>query len=273
MPSHATDPHYLAYQYGTSEKLRIRQEAHRRYSEAPDDFLDWVLAILDPRPGQLVADIGCGPGIYHPLLAERDVRVVGLDVSFRMVEEARQQALAQALPLVAVQANAEQLPLATGVCQRAMANHMLYHVPDRRTALVEIRRILQPGGRAVLAANSADNGQRFAQLHAEAARELGYTPTDAGIGSRFSLDHLPLVQEIFPNARVHIRPDAFCFPTAQSALDYYATAQIDQIADKPADDSHHFQLLPLVEARIQAIIDAEGVFRVSKDAGCLVVDV
>ena len=30
------DPTYLAYQYGDSEKLRIRMEAHERYSERSD---------------------------------------------------------------------------------------------------------------------------------------------------------------------------------------------------------------------------------------------
>src|SRR4051794_38032036 len=35
MVDRATDPRYLAYQYGDSEKLRIRLEAHERYSEHP----------------------------------------------------------------------------------------------------------------------------------------------------------------------------------------------------------------------------------------------
>ncbi len=36
----ATDPASLRYQYGTTDKLDIRIEAHQRYSERPDDYLD-----------------------------------------------------------------------------------------------------------------------------------------------------------------------------------------------------------------------------------------
>jgi hypothetical protein len=36
----AIDPTYLGYQYGTTERLRIRLEAHQRYSEHADDFFE-----------------------------------------------------------------------------------------------------------------------------------------------------------------------------------------------------------------------------------------
>ena len=40
-----------------------------------------------------------------------------------------------------VRADAQHLPLAGGCCDRLMANHMLYHVPDQLAALGELRRI------------------------------------------------------------------------------------------------------------------------------------
>jgi hypothetical protein len=36
MRSPSTDPTYLQYQYGDSEKLRIRLETHSRYTEGED---------------------------------------------------------------------------------------------------------------------------------------------------------------------------------------------------------------------------------------------
>ena len=62
----AIDRAYLDGQYGTEERLRIRLEAHQRYSERPDDFFEWVLDRLDPQPGDLLVDVGCGVGSIHP---------------------------------------------------------------------------------------------------------------------------------------------------------------------------------------------------------------
>ena len=57
---------YLAYQYGTSRSLRIRQEAHEHYSERPNDFFVWALDLLDLHPGQLVAMSAAGRARIMP---------------------------------------------------------------------------------------------------------------------------------------------------------------------------------------------------------------
>ena len=271
MPDLATDPEYLRYQYGSAEKLRIRQESHERYSENPQPFFEWMLPHIDPRPGLLVVDVGCGPGAYHPLLCRHGMRVIGLDASWGMVREARRQAVERRLAVVVIQGDAMRLPLPDACCDRVMANHMLYHVPDQVAALREMRRVLRPGGRVILATNAADSGAQLAALHVEAARALGYTPTGA-MSARFTLDDLPLVRSVFPEARVYVREDAFWFPDVEAALRYYASGMIDRIEEMPADGAHRPRLLALVGARIREIIEREGGFRVSKRAGCFVAE-
>ena len=123
-----------------------------------------------------------------------------------------------------------------------------------------------------MATNAADNGQRFRDLHDEIAGELGYTPTGNAAG-RFTLDDLPLVQRVFGAAERHVVRNAFVFPTAEAALAYYASGQVDAIAERDAEGSHRERLLPLMGARIEGIIEREGVFRVPKDAGCFVASV
>ena len=44
-------------------------------------------------------------------------------------------------------ANAEAIPFADETFDVVIANHMLYHVPDRPRAYAEITRVLKPGGR------------------------------------------------------------------------------------------------------------------------------
>ena len=269
MPDFATDPHLLHLQYGTAEKLRIRQEAHELYSEQQLDFFPWVLEFLELAPGLLVADVGCGPGAYHPLLAPTGCQVVALDFSQGMLEEVQTQARAHQLAVWPLRADAQHLPLADGCCDRLMANHMLYHVPDQLAALRELRRVVRPGGIVVLATNAEDAGGLLYDAHCAAATELGYRPS-ARPTAGFHLGHLARVQEVFPTATVHVRPDAFRFPTVDAALRYYASGLIDALEAAPPDGSHRAPLLQAVAARLQPMYAANGLLRVAKDAGCFV---
>lgn len=54
--------------------------------------LEFCLALLSPLAGQSVLDVGCGSGRGSVALAERGARVVGIDVSSRMLEMARELA-------------------------------------------------------------------------------------------------------------------------------------------------------------------------------------
>jgi SAM-dependent methyltransferase len=174
--------------------------------------------------------------------------------------------------VVALTGDAQHLPLPDRAYDRAMANHMLFHVPDQRAALRELHRVLKPGGRVLLATNAADHSARLRSLHEQAARQLGFVPAPVA-SERFNLDHLALVQEVFPDAERHVRHDAFVFPSVESVLRFYASGPVDAIHDAPADGSHRQQLLELVGEQVARIIAQEGVLRVPKDAGCFVAEV
>ena len=267
MRSPFADSAYLAYQYDTSEKLRIRAETHRLYTEGDEDFADVELRHVDPRPGLLALDVGCGPGRLALVLLERGMGYIGLDQSAGLLREAR-----AGTPGRYVRGNAVALPVADARCDRVLALGMLYHVPDWPRALGELRRVVRPGGRVVLWTNGADAMQRLYDVHREAARELGYTPLPFG-GPSFSLDHLPEVRAVFPTAVRHVRESALVFPEAEPALRFYATNRVDMIEGWSGDGGHRARLLPLVRAKIEAIIAREGSFRVPKSSGFFVADV
>jgi ubiquinone/menaquinone biosynthesis C-methylase UbiE len=268
MSDRTVDAAYLRYQYDDAEKLRIRIETHARYSErTSDSFASWLLPHVAAAPGDTLLDAGCGSGVYHRAIVAQGAQIVGLDASRGMLKEARAQSAVAGFAMDALLGDAQALPFRDASFARVMANHMLYHVPDQVAALHELRRVLKPGGRVVLATNGTDNLARFDELHTAAAMRLGYaaSPHDA---SRFTLDDLPLVRSVFQSADAFARGDALLFPDAPSALRYYATYAIDAIEDRPLNGSHRTPLLLEVGAAIEEIIAREGLFRVSKSAGC-----
>jgi len=247
-----TSPERLAEQYSDSERLRIRQETHRRYGENPVSFLEWATDHLDIRPGMTVVDVGCGRGIYHPIFKRRGARVIGIGRSIGMAREAGGGCLA-------VVGDAQALPLPDAICDRAVCNHVLYHVPDQLLAMRELRRIVRPGGRVAIATNGARNNERTYQVARQAAGALGRTDS-FGRSSPFRLEDVARVREIFPNARVEIFHSAFRFPEAEPALRYWRSMR---------DDS---ELEAAMRPRIDEIIRNEGTFRVPIVAGCFVAD-
>jgi SAM-dependent methyltransferase len=267
LPERTIDPEYLAYQYGDSEKLRIRIETHERYSERADDWHELVPSWISPSSGELVLDVGCGFGAFHPSLCRAGARVLGLDLSASMLGEAHRQAARQGMAVQLVRADAQTLPIAEKTCDAVLAMHMLYHVTDIRRGLEDLRRVVKLGGRVLISTNAADHSARLHELHHRAARELGFTPSQRSGFERFSLADLPLVRSVFPEAELHVLPNAFVFPSKDVALRFYASGRVDAIDERRADGSHRPPLLEKVGAMIDEIIEREGVFRVEKDAG------
>ena len=136
--------------YATGDKLAARQSIYR-FAESRVRASDWALDRFPWEGGERVVDVGCGNGRYLQLARERGASsVVGCDLAAGMLAGIDRAA---AGPLL-VQADAQSLPLATGSVDVALAMHMLYHVPDRARAIREIRRVVRPGGVALVLTNS-----------------------------------------------------------------------------------------------------------------------
>lgn len=102
------------------------------------------------QPGQWVVDVGCGAGL-DSLIAARMVgpqgQVIGLDMTPAMLEKARRGAATAGLSNVAFhEGYAEALPLPEGWADVVISNGALNLMPDKEAALIEMARVLKPGG-------------------------------------------------------------------------------------------------------------------------------
>lgn len=105
---------------------------------------DAVLQLLDPRPGELILDVGCGDGVLTARIVEAGGSVIGLDSSEEMVEAAR------ARGIDAFVADAENMDLERfGQFDAVFSNAALHWMLDPDAVASGIFKALKAGGRFV----------------------------------------------------------------------------------------------------------------------------
>ncbi len=108
-----------------------------------------VLALIGAVEGQRILDVGCGGGHYLAALRDAGARVVGVDGSVELLARARAR-LGDGVQLVACDLN-ESLPMFDdGSFDGVLLALVYHHIDDRAGLLVELRRVLRPGGWMVL---------------------------------------------------------------------------------------------------------------------------
>lgn len=132
---------------------RIEEEFEAALDESldpcgPDQLFDLVAAMGLPA-GAAVVDVGCGEGDHANRLA-RDFgfSVTGVDPVPRHLEVAR--AATGDASVSFMSGTAERIPLADAVFDLVWCRDVLVHVADLRRAYREFRRVLKPGGRAIV---------------------------------------------------------------------------------------------------------------------------
>lgn len=103
-------------------------------------------------PGLVLADLGCGTGYMARALLGRAARLVCVDRSTGMLEEARRR-LTPAPAGCSVEfrlGELDALPVADGELDGATLGMVLHHLSDLGAALREVRRALKPGGSLVV---------------------------------------------------------------------------------------------------------------------------
>lgn len=115
-----------------------------------------LLDRLELRPGERVLDVGCGTGTLAVAAARRvgrDGWVGGVDAAPQMVQAARRKAAREGVGVDVREALAQDLPFPDGSVDAVMTSMAMHHVPPhaRVVAVAEMRRVLRPGGRLLIA--------------------------------------------------------------------------------------------------------------------------
>ena len=143
---------------GKPDPSAIRS-GYDRWAELYDHELNPLVALEEPRVraaigdvrGLAVLDLGCGTGRHALWLAAAGATVTAVDFSEGMLNEARRKPGASAVRF-RVHDLHQPLPFANAAFDRIVSGLVLEHLSDLAAVFAEARRVLKPGGRAVVSA-------------------------------------------------------------------------------------------------------------------------
>lgn len=259
--SEPDDQQYLrSVQYRDGANLNARARLHQRHSTSPISWFEFLVGLVDWTAATDVLDVGCGTGLIWPAIdaaVSQQLVVTLTDLSAGMVEEAAQRfdAFTNAALARAEVADVQSLPFDDDSFDVVLANHMLYHVPDRAQAVRELRRVLRPTGVLVAGTNGMDATKELDDL---VSHSNGVTYAQ-NFGRENGAD---ILGASFGRVQWHQHVDSIRCTNADDLVAYVASLAPEAITDDE---------IAGVRAQVIAVMEAnDGVFALTKDTGAFV---
>jgi ubiquinone/menaquinone biosynthesis C-methylase UbiE len=187
-----------------TDHKRLAEVIRRHWDERAGTFDDEVghgrlvsdeqhrawLDLLSRRTGeapQRVLDVGCGTGFLALRFAELGHAVTGLDLSPRMIDRARRNAMDGGHDTEFLVGDAAALDFPDEMFDVVTARHVIWILPEPERGLAEWLRVLRPGGRLVLIEGRWGDEEPRVTRHAHRAPQIAARVLDAG--TSFVLRH------------------------------------------------------------------------------------
>ncbi len=259
------DSEYLrSSQYGSSANLNARIDLHARFSTNPYGWFRWLFDQLDLLKTSRILELGCGAGSFwlHNLTRiPGGWRILQTDFSQGMLADARRNlegSLDQAEFLVV---DAQSIPFPNLAFDCVLANHMLYHVPDRGTALEEIYRVLSPGGCLVASTVGESHLAELPRLMEKFDARLASQQMQWEIS--FSLENgAAELEGCFSQVELRRYSDGLLVTQPEPLVDYLLSSSSIGI-----DASRRDAFVDFIAREIDA---AGGAVRITKDSGAFI---
>lgn len=108
--------------------------------------------LLSVPEGGLCLDIGCGTGNYTMAMHKMGLKMIGLDPSDKMLQEA----VLHSSAINWMRGSAEELPLPQAHCDGVMGMLTIHHWTDLNASFAELSRVLKKNGKIVFFTSSPD---------------------------------------------------------------------------------------------------------------------
>ena len=130
------------------EKLFVNNDRH---SQRVSLHAERLVRLVNPQPGQHYLDVGCGNGAAPIYIARKfQLEVTGVDIDPEQIALAK--ASSEGMKNIRFLAlDGRDLPFADGEFDIVLTNKVIHHIPGWQKALIEMIRVLRPGGHLIYA--------------------------------------------------------------------------------------------------------------------------
>jgi ubiquinone/menaquinone biosynthesis C-methylase UbiE len=232
------------------DSLTMPTLKHLREQWWNDEFTEFLVETLRPRPGNRILDVGCGEGLAEVSIGRlhlSQIRLAGVDNVPAKVAQARRETAAHNQPAWFAAGDAVRLPFTAGAFDSTYCVAVLQHVRDVEAAVGEFARVTREGGRIV--AVEPDNAARYTytsvpagaavfeavrRVFAEAGSSVGES-TDPVVGpklaERFARHGIePVEVRVFPVSNTFLGPPpSAVWEERRTALERLRAAGSDRV--------------------------------------------
>ena len=136
-------------QYENASNLKARIRIHELFSTNKEGWMNWFFDQMQVPENAHILELGCGDGSlwdknFNNIPLSWNITLT--DFSNGMLKDAKKNLDTKSQRFKFQIVDAQNIPFENCSFDVVIANHMLYHVPDREKAFSEIQRVLKPNG-------------------------------------------------------------------------------------------------------------------------------
>ncbi len=253
----------------TTEDLAKRINIHTQFGSR--DIDQWMLEILDLKPGIKILDVGCGSGkqcfsFYHHLNGE--VEITGTDVSESLLDDARSknQAINDVIDFKFLDFN-QPFDLPENHYDLISACFAIYYAQNIPFTLAEMHRLLVPGGRLFTTGPMPSNKQLFYDIIKEATGKP--IPPMPG-SSRYASRIYGTMQDLFSKTEQHIFENPLTFEAVEPFMIYTRASMSEdrKLWNSLFQTHEEFEhIMTAIEKTAQKFLERDGKLVMTKVVG------
>jgi len=176
------------------DRIADRYDTSRSMPEEVMEEIMRAMGKLLPKDA-LILDAGVGTGRYALPMQARGFEVIGVDISEKMLEKAREKGVQDLL-----RGNLGKLPFKDKAFDHSISVHVLHLIEDWRGALDEIGRVTKNTFMSVASDKSDSPAQEVRDAYEQACMELGHDPRHPGLRERELPDIIEPDEALFVTA-------------------------------------------------------------------------
>jgi len=262
MPKLSDQKFLLNDQYKNTKNLEARNYFRDHFNVNKYGFYRFVFDHFPQIPNLKILELGCGTGSLWTKNINRipaSWEIILSDLSEAMVNKIRKNLNKVRNKIKFQIIDAQSIPFNNETFDMVIANHMLYHVPDRIKALTEIKRVLKPQGYFYASTTGRNHMRELNELLN--SFYVGLRLWDKESSEQFILENgTKQLQPFFSNIKLYKYDDYLLVTESEPLIQYVLTTQAKVYLVKRLPDFRKFIKIKL----------SKGPIRITKDIGLFI---